>query len=186
LARNIKAKDIVCSNLNFFPSPALRDEALFIDQGKKDFYHEALESLQSEAKHSAINFFFYSPVLPETPLSMCPEHILRSCFVSYDGSVSSCVFTNIPLLTTAGHPLPGRVVYGNANRNALPEIWDSDSYRNFRDIFAARHRRMMGMDFIADMASLHQGGEGGLNEKGDGDLADLPVHCRPCHRIYGV
>ncbi len=185
-ANETDSKDIICSNLNFFPSPELREEALFIDQGNRGYYGEILKDLQSEAKNSAINFFFYNPVLPEASLSVCPENILRSCFISYDGSVSSCVFTNIPLGEKTDQPLPKRIVYGDVKRNTLSEIWDSDAYRHFRDIFATRCRRMTGMDFIADMANLQQNGDERTGEGGDGDLRDLPVQCRLCHRIYGV
>ena len=185
-AKEINSKDIVCSNLNFFPSPELRNEAIFLDEGKISYYSEALKSLQSEAKNNAINFFFYNPVLPERSLSLCPENILKSCFISQDGLVSSCVFTNIPLLGNAGHPLPKHIIYGDIHQKSLSEIWDLDLYKNFRNIFAARKRSITDIDLVVDINRFQQSHEGIMNERGNGTLNDLPVQCRRCYRMFGV
>ncbi|HUU39911.1 MAG TPA: radical SAM protein [Desulfatiglandales bacterium] len=186
-AKEINSKDIVCSNLNFFPSPELRNESIFLDEEKTSYYSEVLKGLQSEAKNNAVNFFFYSPVLPESPLSLCPENILKSCFISHDGLVSSCVFTNIPLLVNAGRPLPKRIIYGDINQQSLPEIWDLASYKSFRHIFTERQKSITrDIDLVVDIDRFQQSDEGKINECVNGDLDDLPVHCSHCYRMFGV
>lgn len=185
-AKEINSTDIVCSNLNFFPNSELRNEAVFLDEGETGHYREALKGLQSEAKNNAVNFFSYNPVLPDKPLPLCPENILKSCFISHDGLVSSCVFTNIPLLGNAEHRLPKRVIYGDIHQNTLSEIWDIDSYRNFRSIFVARQRIITDIDLLADINRLQQSDEGVMNERGNVTLNDLPIQCRYCYRMFGV
>jgi MoaA/NifB/PqqE/SkfB family radical SAM enzyme len=186
-AKEINSKDIVCSNLNFFPSTDLRNEAIFLDERKTSYYSEVLSSLQSEARKNAVNFFFYNPLLPESPLSLCPENILKSCFISHDGLVSSCVFTNIPLLENAGHPPLKHTIYGDINQQSLPEIWDLASYKSFRDIFISRQKSIT-RDFglVVNTDRFQQSDEGKINEGINGTLNDLPVQCRHCYRMFGV
>jgi MoaA/NifB/PqqE/SkfB family radical SAM enzyme len=184
-AKEIDSKDIVCSNLNFFPSSEFQDEAVFLDEGKTNYYGEALKDLQSEARKNDINFFFYSPVLPDRPLSLCPENVLKSCFISHDGSVSSCVFTNIPLGENADIAFPKRIIYGDIRQKPLSEIWDSDLYKNFRKIFSSRQRSVTDIGLFLDMNGFQQSAEG-LDEKVNGTLNDLPVQCRRCYRMFGV
>lgn len=187
-AQRVDSREIVASNLNFFPGGELRKEALFLDEGKTDYYRQVLEDIRSEAKKNGVNFFFYSPVLQESPLPSCPENILKSCFISHDGSVSSCVFTNLPLLEQGGGDrLPERVLYGNIRENTLAEIWDSEPYRFFRKVFAARQKSALDIDLLLDIDRVRQEKE----VKKDQTLGDamndlLPVQCRQCYRIFGV
>ena len=185
-AKKINCRDIVCSNLNFFPSPELRSEAIFFDEAKTPYYRETLKSVASEAKKGGINFSFYSPVLLNRPLVLCPENVLRSCYISHDGLVSSCVFTNIPLLENARHSLPKRIAYGDINQQSLQEIWNSCSYKEFRQILAGRQKSIIkDIDLVAD-ADRFQLDETKIDEWNNGGLSDLPIQCRHCYRMVGV
>jgi len=186
-ANRINSRDIVCSNLNFFPSPDLRKEAIFLDKEKTTSFRETLKGIESEARKTGINFFFYNPSLPNLPLPLCPENILKSCFISHDGLVSSCVFTNVPLLENAGNSLPKRVTYGDINQQSLQEIWNSIPYKDFRHIFAERQRSITrDIGLVVDADGFQQSSERKINEWMNGALDDLPVQCRDCYRMFGV
>ena len=187
-ANRINSRDIVCSNLNFFPNPELRNEAIFLDEEKPEYFQKTLKAIESKAKKMGINFFFYSPAILDSPLALCPENILKSCFISHDGLVSSCVFTNIPIVDNAEKPsLPKRIIYGDINLQSLPEIWNSYSYKNFRYIFADRQSSIArNIDLVVDADRLRQSGEMETDERIDISLNDLPAQCRHCYRMLGV
>jgi len=56
-AETVASKDIVCSNVNFSPSPGLRKEAIFLDESKRNYYEETLRGLKASAKENGVNFF---------------------------------------------------------------------------------------------------------------------------------
>ncbi len=190
-AKKVGAKEIICSNLTFMPVPDLQNEAIFLDEPKKSYYEEKLKSVQASAERKGIRLFFYKPFL-EMPLPVCPENVLKSCFISHDGSVSSCVFTNIPLREDQepdsrgsekrGYPV--RVIYGNVNQQPLSEIWNSDAYREFREAFYQRQNALKeDLDAVMD-AVRYQDSE--PDKKEVGSVSNLPRQCRDCYMIYGV
>ncbi len=56
-AKKVGSRDVVYSNLNFFPSPELRKEAIFLDESRKKYYYEILKGLKARAKENGVNFF---------------------------------------------------------------------------------------------------------------------------------
>jgi MoaA/NifB/PqqE/SkfB family radical SAM enzyme len=186
-AERVGSKDIVCSNLNFFPSPELPKEAIFLDEPKKNYYYEILEGLKGKAKENGVNFFFYSPFLTD-PIPLCPENILRSCYISYDGSVSSCVFTNIPISEKEELPgLPMSIQYGDINHQSLSDIWNSHAYKRFRHIFEVRQKGIKeDVDLVIDAVRAQVSGEGKMEERNGYRLEGLPDQCRDCYRMRGV
>lgn len=54
--------------------------------------------------------------------------------MSADGSVSPCVYLNVP----ADEDSTGRRVFGNVREQDPLAIWDSDAFRRFREDLAAR------------------------------------------------
>jgi len=186
-AKRVGSKDIVCSNLNFFPSPELREEAIFLDEPKKNYYYEILEGLKGSAKENGVNFFFYSPFLTD-PMQLCPENILRSCYISHDGLVSSCVFTNIPISGKEElSGLPMSITYGNINHQSLSEIWDSNAYKNFRHIFEVRQKGIKeDVDLVIDAVGFQVSEKQKIDVRNDNPLGSLPDQCRNCYRMRGV
>lgn len=187
-AKEVGCKDIVCSNLNFFPGPELRNEAIFLDESKKNYYYETLQDLKARAKIDGMNFFFYPPFLLDSPLPVCPENILKSCYVSHDGSVSSCVFTNIPISGKEELPSsPKSIIYGNINHQSLSEIWNSNAYKSFRRIFEARQKGIReDIDLAIDAVRAQVSGEAKMEERNAYRRGGLPDQCMNCYRMLGV
>jgi len=193
-AKKVGSGDVVCSNLNFFPSPKLRNEAIFLDDSKRNYYGEALEGLKGSAKENGVNFFFYSPFLA-APMPLCLENILRSCYISHDGLVSSCVFTNMPISGKAepGHiegkkeGFPKYIPYGNINHQSLPEIWNSNAYKSFRHIFEVRQKGIKeDVDLVIDAVGFQVSEKQQIDVRNDHPLGSLPNQCRNCYRMLGV
>jgi MoaA/NifB/PqqE/SkfB family radical SAM enzyme len=194
-AKSVGSKDLVCSNINYFPSPELRKEAIFLDESKKDYYYETLQGLKARAKKNEVNLFFYSPFL-KTPMLLCPENILRSCYISHNGLVSSCVFTNLPISMMGGERghlegnmeyYPGSITYGNINHQSLSEIWKSHAYKGFRHIFEARQKNIKeDIDLVIDAIRAQVSGKGKTEERNGYHQRGLPDHCRNCYRMLGV
>jgi MoaA/NifB/PqqE/SkfB family radical SAM enzyme len=187
-AEKVGSKDIVCSNLNFFQHPELQKETIFLDTAKRDYYEETLTDLRARARENGIDFFFYRPFLPDSPLPVCPENILRSCYVSHDGSVSSCVFTNIPISGKEGlSGLPRSITYGNINDQSLLDIWNSNAYKSFRHIFEIRQQGIKeDVDLVIDAVRAQVGGQGKMGTRNGDRRGILPDQCRNCYRMWGV
>ncbi len=190
-AKKVGSRNVVCSNLTFISCPELRKEAIFLDEFKRSYYVEILKGLETRAKKNDVNFFY--PPFPEKPMPLCPENILKSCYISHDGSLSSCVFTNIPVSEKEEPDSMGEkkgnfqksIIYGNINQQTLSEIWNSQPYQKFRDIFNKRQKSITeDMDLIIDMIRFQTSGIDKVEESAD-HLSALPWHCESCYRIYG-
>jgi len=66
------------------------------------------------------------------------------------------------------------VQFGNVNQRPLAEIWESESYREFRALFAGRVRAASRM-VLGALA-------GGAKE----EEVPAPPACRTCPKLYGV
>lgn len=194
-AKKVGSGDVVCSNLNFFPSPNLRNEAIFLDDSKRNYYGEALQGLKASAKENGVNFFFYPPFLLDSPLPVCPENILKSSCISHGGLVSSCVFTNIPISGKAGPDYiegkmecyPRSIIYGNINHQSLSEIWNSNPYKGFRQIFEVRQKGIKeDIDLAIDTLGFQVSDKGRMDVRNNHHLGALSDHCRDCYRMLGV
>jgi len=194
-AETVGSKDIVCSNLNFCPSPGLRKEAIFLDDSKRNYYEETLKDLKASAKENGADFFFYSPFLLDRMLSVCPESILKSLYISHDGSVSSCVFTNIPI-SGKEEPnykegrkgsFPKSIIYGNISHQGLSQIWNSNPYKDFRHTFEVRQESIKeDIDLAIDAVRLQVSKKDDMEARSDPQLESLPDQCRNCNRMLGV
>lgn len=71
----------------------------------------------------------------------CSENIDRALFVSANGDVSPCVFTNLPVGGFCSYFINGnekelkRMIFGNVNDQPVLSIWRRKEYRKFRNSF---------------------------------------------------
>lgn len=167
LAESWGASEVVVINLTFVGDPALQREALF---ERPDLWQPVLalvETARKEAEARGIALHFYHPDTRE-PHAQCPEHVLTSCFVSWQGDVAPCVLTNHSLKPGAaathyfhGRPYPVEsCIFGNVNDTKFNAIWNSREARDFRAAFERRSKHE------------HPG------------LDDLPAPCRHCYKLY--
>ena len=136
-------QQVVISTLDFVPHRHLRQESL--SPGNQAEYRDLksiFDKLETEAEKKGLGLF-YNLVLPAEKGRACTENPRRALFVSSDGSVSPCVFSNIPV-SKSFHTGEGeedeyhKIIFGNLDDELLPAIWKSPEYRDFRKNFGLR------------------------------------------------
>ncbi len=132
--------NLVISTLDFIACKAIADEQLFPATTEEyDSLLAMLKRIQADGNKRgiAVNYYLGSP---DQHYPTCTEMPQYTCFVSSDGSVSPCVFTNLPVdeteyLSNDNLSRYGRLVFGNINDEPLAAIWRKPAYRRFRDQF---------------------------------------------------
>ncbi len=159
LAQRWGARQIVISNLNPMEAPDMQEESLGSHPDLWPLAEETLERTKRQAAEHGIRLH-YQGFRSGEPGPVCPENVLKACFVSHRGDVSPCVFTNVSYEAGAGGRAgAGRLVFGNVREQTLPEIWASEKAREFRAVFVER---------------LKSGRTGATG---------LPAPCRNCSRL---
>lgn len=132
LMRELGVHAAVISTLDFIPEPPLEAEGFAPNETDKLAAATViLREAEAEAKALGCGFYWNLP-RPDAPGLSCRENVSRSVFVSADGSVSPCVYLNIP----AGQCNSRRLVFGNVRSRDPLEIWESDGFRRFRERMA--------------------------------------------------
>jgi MoaA/NifB/PqqE/SkfB family radical SAM enzyme len=95
-----------------------------------------LDAVSSEARRLDIDVH-YQITYSGKRRPVCTENVLRALFISADGRVSPCVFTNLPIkdapcATAEVEPTLQNVSFGNINESTLSEIWRTKAYALFR------------------------------------------------------
>lgn len=136
----IGIQQVVISTLDFVSHKNLWNEGL---APRNHAQYQELKSLfnklEREAEKKGIGLF-YNLVFPSTKGRVCTENPRRALFVSSDGSVSPCVFSNIPAAGSScvseGEEVAYRkLTFGCIADESLPAIWKSSYYREFRKSF---------------------------------------------------
>lgn len=131
---------VIINTLDFVPGTNLQKEQL-IPQDEREYRElkTILDRLVTAGKQAGLTIS-YRLVSPGKRTGNCTENIERSLFVSADGVVSPCVFTNIPAFE-ALHMIRGYeheyrpVTFGTVAETSMPAIWLSRRYTAFRDSF---------------------------------------------------
>lgn len=167
LFKDLPIKQIVLSSLDFVPDKSWENE--LIRTKNKDVFPE-IELLVSELIESGkednldinLNFPVYLKNTENTEVdtpsafsvledtlysegsfsrtSACLENVSHSVFISADGTVSPCVFFNIPVssatcIQDGFQKSYQRFTFGNVQNETLDEIWKSRQYHSFRNSF---------------------------------------------------
>jgi MoaA/NifB/PqqE/SkfB family radical SAM enzyme len=133
-------QQVIISTLDFVPSKDLQKELLMPqDESEYRELKSLLDRLVTAGKQVGLRIS-YRLVFPEKRNGICTENVERALFVSADGTVSPCVFTNIPVFE-AFHMAGGceqqyrRLTFGTVTETSVPAIWFSRNYTTFRDSF---------------------------------------------------
>jgi len=140
MLRGLGVSEVVISTLDFVPSKSLKPETIRPSTEKEfNTLCGQLNAVKEKGRQCGINVH-YQLVNPATHCLTCTENIQKAMFVSSDGSVSPCVFTNLPVSQKIDKNLyPSqryqRTVFGNINDNPISEIWRRKAYAKFRKSF---------------------------------------------------
>ena len=122
----------VISTLDYIPEPGLEAEAFQAHEAEKIARAAAiLTETEAEAHRRGLGFHYELPSPGATGTS-CRENISRSLFIAADGSVSPCVYVNVPAEVLD----PKRCDFGNVRQTNPIEIWESFEFRRFRERLA--------------------------------------------------
>jgi len=158
LLQRLNVKNAVISTLDFIGDRVLLAEAIL--PATEGAYRDLRSQLEATAEAcrrngSRVDYWLAAPGghAKDEPTGMqtsmvdlpflafqpqtCTENIHRSAFVSADGAVSPCVYTNVPV-TGASHIVAGaerpyrRTIFGNIHDAPFEAIWRSKAYSAFR------------------------------------------------------
>jgi len=122
----------VISTLDYIPGPELEPEGFAPHEAEKLARAGAvLRETEAEARSLGLGFHWVLP-RPDAPGTTCRENIGRSLYVGADGSVSPCVYVNLP----AAGVDPKCRIFGNVRERDPLEIWESAEFRRFRERLA--------------------------------------------------
>lgn len=131
---------VVISTLDFVPNRALAAESfLGATRAEYEQLHDRLEGVTTAAARCGVPVHYHLTD-PSARGLLCPDNPQGALVVAADGSVSPCVFTNLPVAGVTylgrGGELPyRRLVFGNLLENDLGAIWPQPAYANFRRTF---------------------------------------------------
>ncbi len=130
-------EQVVISSLDLVASQELAFESIHsLGEGERDNLRELLLWVHKEGKRLGVQIHTPSLEIPTKPGS-CTENIQGAFFVSADGRVSPCVYTNVPV-SQGGRSddapvLPyKRNTFGDVNETWLPVVWRGEEYTRFR------------------------------------------------------
>lgn len=128
---------VVVSTLDFVPLPELAGESIMeAEPSVLGEVRSLMEEVAGKCGSKGIRFHYRLPG-DKAGGRPCAENSLKAAYVAADGSVSPCVFTNIPVDPTAvkGEGLPAlawRKTFGNVTKETFSAIWYKKVYRAFR------------------------------------------------------
>jgi MoaA/NifB/PqqE/SkfB family radical SAM enzyme len=139
LLKDLSVSQVVISTLDFVPNDELAEEVIPRDAAEYDRTSRLLSFVSERARKYNIGVH-YSLVKPNERRPVCTENVLYSIFVSSDGSVSPCVFRNLPirsdsLANESDERIYKRLEFGNVNHESLARIWNKVAYKSFRKSF---------------------------------------------------
>ncbi len=138
LIKGLGVSQVVLSTLDFVPSLPLSEEALEPkDEAEEDTIRSLFLKIAAAAGKSGTSVHYRMPSFKANPSTSCTENIQRALFVSVDGKVSPCVFTNLPITRgnsadSASMPDYKELTFGNIHNLPLWRIWRSKAYEAFR------------------------------------------------------
>ncbi|MGQ9655487.1 MAG: radical SAM/SPASM domain-containing protein [Thermodesulfobacteriota bacterium] len=139
LLKGLGVAHVVISTLDYVPSSDLQAEALSpATREEFDGRRSRLDAVADQARRHGIGVHYRLGLRGQRRL-LCTENVQRALCVSARGTVTPCVYTNLPRARggteTQGMGIREDLTFGDINREALMEIWQKDEYKAFRRSF---------------------------------------------------
>jgi MoaA/NifB/PqqE/SkfB family radical SAM enzyme len=137
LLLRVPVDQVVLSTLDFVPDSDFNQEVILpSDLAEFTQIRNRLDKVKRTAQQAGVNFHYYLG-LKSIRVPTCTENIHRSAFIGVDGSLSPCVFANLPVRDVS-HIVAGssrryrRRIFGNVGLESLDTIWRKPDYVSFR------------------------------------------------------
>ena len=133
LMREYGVHAAVVSTLDYVPSPDWKKEAFMPgDREKIEYARSVLEQAAKRAASMGMDFHYSLP--QSAPLSDCLEHPSRAVYVDAEGSISPCIYLNLP----TDNDDPSRRVFGSCMADNPLSVWNGPEFGAFRRALASR------------------------------------------------
>jgi MoaA/NifB/PqqE/SkfB family radical SAM enzyme len=137
LLQRVPVDQVVLSTLDFVPDSNFNQEVILpSDLAEFTRIRNHLDKVKRTVQQAGVNFHYYLGLKSIRRLT-CTENIHRSAFIGADGSLSPCVFANLPVRDVS-HIVAGnsrsyrRWTFGNVGLESLDTIWRKPDYISFR------------------------------------------------------
>ncbi len=133
LMHKLGVSTAIISTMDYIPSPKLAHLGLTpADTEKLAIAKELLEEASHKAEDYGVQLHYTLP----TAISggVCRENIQKCLYVDTQGTISPCVYLNVPSLQAQC-----REVFGNVNEENSADIWCKDDFVLFRQNHADGH-----------------------------------------------
>ena len=122
----------VVSTLDYIPSPEWEKEAFMPHETAKIAgARKLLEQAASRARALGLSLYYSLPV-PEAGTT-CLENPQRSVYVDAEGSLSPCIYVNLPVVDAE----PLRRVFGSSRKDDPIAVWKNKNFEEFRKALAS-------------------------------------------------
>lgn len=186
------ASEIGVDQVNFKQCDVIRSDygkGFGLFEAKETEGTKQLENALDKAKRLArkldIRVTSFSFLPEEQPV--CDQDPRNSLFIRYDGSVSPCINLAIggPSTFLGEEIVFPHVQYGTLPHDNLPDMWESDRCRFYRQSFEHRvkiHGQVLdSYDYGRSIAKLHEAFDAAIQ-----NMPEAPIGCRKCHYLYDI
>jgi len=183
LASRLNVDEVVGTNLDYIPSRKHYEMKIFSEGEAPREYTEIVRESEEKAKELGISIHNYPLEMRE--VAVCSENPIENIYISHDGTVSPCVYLNVPLgkniipryFKNRQYNIP-KTIFGNIRVEKLEEIYNKKEFSRFRDIYKERRDSWRSSrDLISKILSFSE-----LSS----DSLRLPEQCYTCYKAYGV
>ncbi|MHB8772716.1 MAG: radical SAM/SPASM domain-containing protein [Syntrophales bacterium] len=184
LAAKLGVDQMALGHLDYLPDERGNILRAFYHESPTPAFQEILAEVRRRASAAGIPVAVHPLKAQEVPV--CEPDPPNNVFFSADGSVAPCPYLRIPkkgdiprIFMNKAYRIP-QTAFGNVREEDVREIWQKESYREFRRVFAERRQARNDAIEILDLLSNDRPVP---PEKEAPPLADL---CRTCYKAYGL
>lgn len=185
LASRLNVDEIIGTNIDYIPSRTHYEMKIFSEEGEDPpkEYVEIIEKSEEKARELGVSIYNYPLVMRE--VAICSENPIENIYISHDGSVSPCVYLNVPTrnnmipryIKTKQYYIP-RLVFGSIKKEELIDVYNKNEFSKFRNMYKKRVDAWRASENIvsrflefSDLTS---------------NAIRLPEPCYTCYKAYGV
>jgi MoaA/NifB/PqqE/SkfB family radical SAM enzyme len=188
LSAKLGVDEIIFTNLDYLPEDRWNILRTFYHESPTQAFQDSADEVRRLGRTERIAVQVYPLKTEEVPV--CEADPSQKIFFSVDGSISPCQYLRIPkrgeiprIFMNKEYAVP-QIIFGNANQEYFPEVWNKESYQAFRKIFEARKRAASNVGQVLDSFSNFRSGMGPQpSPEPPPPLSDV---CRTCYKAYGI
>ncbi len=188
LATQLGVDEVVVTNIDYLGAERCNILRTFDHESPTKAFQDYIDEIHRLGKNAGVTVRTY-PLKAEQVL-VCEANPAKNVFFSVDGSVAPCMYLRIPkqgriprIFLNREYLVP-QTFFGNINSEDFLEVWNKDSYQEFRKIFEDRMKMkfnlVWNLDAVSKMAFSNR------EEKSSQEPPRLHEVCQTCYKAYGI